>query len=181
MKNGLVCLLLVSALAACGDEEEDTTEGEDPSTTASASATLAPTEGNTITGTAKFSEQDGKVSVTVDIADAPPGNHGLHIHQGNGCGNNAMDAKGHWDGAMEGDPADHGLHDAATSHMGDLGNIKIGEDGKGTTTVSSAHWTLGDGGEMDVVGHAIVFHAAEDDGTMASAGARLGCGVIAAD
>jgi Cu-Zn family superoxide dismutase len=176
-KNVLVSLLLISALWGCGDEGDDTTSVEDPSTTASANATLEPTEGNTVMGTAKFTEKDGRVSVRVEVTDAPPGMHGLHIHQGGSCGNNAMDAKGHWDGAAEGDPADHGLHDAATSHLGDLGNIEVDEDGTGSLTVSG-DWTIGDGAETDVVGHAIVFHAAEDDGTMPSAGARLGCGVI---
>jgi Cu-Zn family superoxide dismutase len=181
MKNGLAGLILIAALAACGDEDEDDmTMGEDPASSAGATAALAPTEGNTIKGTAKFTDKDGKVSVTVDVTDAPPGEHGLHIHQGNSCGNNAMDAKGHWNGAMEGDPMDHGLHGSAMSHLGDLGNITVAADGTGTTTVSG-DWTIGDGAETDVVGHAIVFHAMKDDGTMASAGGRLGCGVVAAD
>ena len=62
----------------------------------------------------------------------------------------------------------------------DLGNISIGADGKGTLTLLSKEWTV-QPGPKSVVGHALVFHIRQDDGTsqpVGDAGTRPGCGVI---
>lgn len=82
--------------------------------------------------------------------------------------------------ATAGDTTTHGLPGAA-SHLGDLGNITIAANGTGTLTRANAGWKLGDGSLADVIGHSIIFHASPDDGTMPSAGARVGCGIIVAD
>ena len=146
-----------------------------------AAATIEPTPTNTVTGTAEFTLHAGVVTMLVTIANAPPdGMHGFHIRQNPACGNNGMDAGAHWDGAMQGDATMHGLPDSPTHHMGDTGNIGIGADGTGTLQMESTMWTLGDGAITDVVNHGVIFHVNADDGTMMSAGARLGCGIIAA-
>jgi Cu-Zn family superoxide dismutase len=165
-------IALVVLLFGCG--------GDDASTTAS--GTLAATGATAAAGTVSFSSADGGVSVTVTMTAGPAGEHGLHIHQEPACGNAGMDAGGHWDGtATAGDATTHGLPDGTTHHLGDLGNITIAADGTGTKTTSNSGWKLGDGSLTDVVGHSVIFHAAVDDGTMPSAGARLACAIIAAD
>jgi superoxide dismutase, Cu-Zn family len=174
IKQAMVGTTLLFTLAACGSDDEG--GGAEPS----ASATLAPTTGNEATGTAKFTQEDGLVSVTLEITGAPAGTHGVHIHQEGACGNDAMDAAGHWDGDAEGDPAEHALP-GSSGPLGDLGPIAIGADGTGTLTLSNEAWTLGDGADSDVVGHAVIFHAMTDDGTMPSSGARAACGVIELD
>ena len=149
------------------------------------STTLA---GAVARGEAVFTEQNGEVTVTVDISAAEPVStmHGMHIHQNPSCADNdsgaggaivnAGAAGGHWNPADAG----HGLPDAAVHHAGDMGNISIGADGKGTLTLLSKEWTVQPGAKS-VVGHSLVFHIRQDDGTsqpVGDAGTRPGCGVI---
>ncbi|MBA3463324.1 MAG: superoxide dismutase family protein [Deltaproteobacteria bacterium] len=167
------CLATVVAVtAACGD---DGGSGGG----ATASATFMGTNGQTVTGTAKFTKSGSTVSLTVTITAAPVGAHGIHIHNVASCGNNGTDAGPHWDDV---DTGAGGHHLPPTDgHLGDLGNITIAAGGTGTLTYSNPAWTLGDGAATDVVPRAIIFHEKMDDGTMPSAGARWGCALIAMD
>lgn len=150
--------------------------GEVDSSGPSASATFAGTNGQTVTGTARFTKSGTTVNISVNITAAPPGVHGLHIHNVAACGNEGMDAGPHWD---DDDTGSAGHHlPPGTGHLGDLGNITVGADGKGTLTFSNPAWTLGDGAATDVVPHAIIFHEKMDDGMMPSSGARWGCALI---
>jgi Cu-Zn family superoxide dismutase len=173
--------LLVATLTAC-TVGEGGKQMHNPPADHHAMGAIAPTDGNTVTGTVNFtySGAEDRVSMLVMVSNAPPGMHGFHIHNVGACGNNGMDAGAHWDGAAAGDPLAHGLPNAALHHVGDTGNIGIGADGTGTMMMESPAWTLGDGAPTDVVGRAVIFHVNPDDGTMASAGARAGCGVITA-
>jgi superoxide dismutase, Cu-Zn family len=163
-----LCLL---AGACGGDDEEETM---------TAAATIAPTTGNTVMGTVTFTKGGGDVSLSLSVTMATEGMHGVHIHQVGACGTDGADAGGHWDGGTAaGEATTHGLPGGAMEHLGDLGNITVSAAGTGSLSVSKAEWTLGDGAATDVVGKSIIFHASPDDGTMASSGARAGCGVIA--
>jgi superoxide dismutase, Cu-Zn family len=164
MRKELAIGLLVLA-ASCADDA------------ATASATFAGTNSQTVTGTAKFTDDD-KVSVTITLTAAPDGVHGIHIHNVPSCGNEGTDAGPHWD---DNDTAAGNHHlPPGGGHLGDLGNITV-TGGKGTLTFSNPAWTLGDGAATDVVPHAIIFHQNMDDGSMPSAGARWGCALIAKD
>ncbi len=158
-------------LAACG--------GDDDGLMILAKADFAATGSTPITGYVDFVKGDGQDGVLVNVTAGPPGVHGVHIHQEPACGNAGMDAGGHWNGtATAGDATGHGLPDGTTSHLGDLGNITIDADGTGTLVYGNPGWTLGDGALTDVVGRSVIFHMNADDGTMPSAGSRLGCGII---
>jgi Cu-Zn family superoxide dismutase len=149
------------------------------------STTLA---GAIAAGQATFTEQNGEVTVVVDMSAADPAStmHGLHIHQNGSCADNDSGAGGaivnagaagpHWNPTDAG----HGYPAAAVHHLGDMGNISIGANGKGTLTLLSKEWTV-QPGPNSVVGHALVFHIRQDDGTsqpVGDAGTRPGCGVI---
>jgi len=148
-----------------------------------AEAVLAAT---TMTGTAKgsarFDRAGAEVTLTVSIEGAMPGMRGIHIHQNGSCAMDEMGvaagaAGGHWNPSS----AMHGTSTAG--HLGDLGNIVIGMDGKGTLTLKNAGWALGTGSMTDVVGKAVVLHAGTDD--LASqpngmSGDRIACGIIRA-
>jgi Cu-Zn family superoxide dismutase len=171
-----------AVVAACGEDKD-----ADGGGVSSATATFVGTSGQTVAGTARFTEDDGEVTLEVTITAAPPGTHGIHIHQVPACGNGGMDAGPHWDDRDTG-PANHHLppdrgprDDHRGGHLGDLGNITIAADGTGELTFSNPAWTLGDGAPTDVLPHAIIFHQMLDDGSMPSAGARWGCAVIVAD
>lgn len=177
MRRLIITALLGSALgAACGSDDTDDTAATEA---ASAKATLQAKSGNTtLAGTATFSGDPGKVSVTLQVTGAPEGSHGVHIHETGDCSAaDAMSAGGHWNPTM-------GMHAApgATSHLGDLGNMTVGADGKGTISLTNAMWEIGTGSTKDVVGKAIVVHAMTDDlmtQPTGNSGGRIGCGVIA--
>ncbi|WP_309894078.1 superoxide dismutase family protein [Archangium sp.] len=162
---GLRGSLLAAALAlsACADRQAGTP--------------LESRSGSTVTGTATFSEDGDQVTLTVDVTGASPGAHGAHIHEVGDCSAaDASSAGPHWNPFTK----VHGAPDAE-HHLGDLGNIQISQDGKGTLKLSKAEWTLGDGANTDVVGKALVIHATADDlmtDPAGNSGARQACGVI---
>ena len=83
---------------------------------------------------------------------------------------------GHWN------PTDveHGKWGEGEFHLGDIGNITVGEDGTGRITLTTDLWEIGTGSDIDVVGKSIIIHADADDFVSqpsGAAGARIGCGV----
>ncbi|MEY4511810.1 MAG: hypothetical protein RLZZ450_3932 [Pseudomonadota bacterium] len=155
-----------------------------------AQAMLESKSNSTVAGTATFTVANGVVTLNLSVSGASQGSHGAHIHVNGDCSAaNASSAGDHWN------PASHthgsGAPDAsASSHLGDLGNIVIAGDGKGTLTIARPEWKVGDGSTADVVGHAIVIHASPDDLvtqanpdagiTPGNSGARQACGVTTA-
>lgn len=137
--------------------------------------------GATLSGKAEFRQKDGskEVIVKVDVEKAPPGEHAVHIHEKGDCSSpDGKSAGGHWNPGAE----QHGQWGHDHFHLGDIGNMKVGEDGKGTITLTTDKWTIGGGGTNDVVGKSIIVHEKIDDFTTqptGNAGNRLGCVVIA--
>ena len=145
---------------------------------ATAKATIESKSGSTVTGTATFTElANGGVRAQVHIDHAPPGTHGLHIHEKGDCSDaEAKNAGGHFN--PSGMP--HAGPTAAQHHAGDLGNIEIKPDGSGDLEITSDMLTVKPG-PNSVVGRSVVFHEKADDLTTqptGNAGGRLGCGVI---
>jgi superoxide dismutase, Cu-Zn family len=145
---------------------------------AQAMATILAKSDSTVTGTATFTEiSTGGMRVRVHIENAPPGTHGLHIHEKGDCSDpKAMSAGGHFNpgGMPHSGPMD------LKRHAGDLGNIEIRSDGKGDLEISSDLLTVKPG-PNSVVGRSVVFHEKADDlktQPTGNAGGRLGCGVI---
>ena len=151
-------------LAACGAERQATT-------------TLESRSGSSTTGTANFQEDGDQVMLMLVVSGATPGKHGAHIHETGDCSAaDASSAGAHWNPtAMSHGPSD------ANHHLGDLGNIEIAQNGKGTLTLSKTAWKIGDGSANDVVGKAVVIHMGEDDlvtDPAGNSGSRVACGVI---
>ena len=109
-----------------------------------------------------------------------PGSHAVHIHEHGDCSApDAMSAGGHWNPTSKA----HGKWGQADGefHLGDIGNIEVGADGKGIIEFVTDLWTIGGGGPNDVVGKSIIVHAMPDDYTSqptGAAGERIGCGEI---
>lgn len=153
--------------------------GEDDEPDAVARATMEPRSGSSATGTATFTEKDGRVEVVVEVSNATPGNHGLHVHDTGDCSSaDALTAGSHFN-------PDNQPHDGlgpGPHHAGDLTNITVGSDGRGRLekTVETQNLSV-QSGSQSVVGRAIILHAAEDDLTSqptGNSGARIACGVI---
>ena len=146
-----------------------------------AKADIESKSGSKLKGKATFTKNDkGEIVLRVEVSDAPGGEHAVHIHEKGDCSSpDGKSAGDHWNPThMEhgkwGAPGDH-------HHLGDIGNLTVGPDGKGTITLDTTKWTAGGGGVNDVIGHAIVIHGGVDDfktQPSGNAGPRIGCGVI---
>ena len=142
-------------------------------------AIIESKSGSKVAGKAIFTQlPSGQTRVEVTISGATPGSHGLHIHEKGDCSApDAASAGGHFNAA--GNP--HAAPTDAKRHNGDLGNIVIGADGKGSLMITTDMLTVAEGPDS-VVGKAVIFHEKADDLTTqptGAAGARYGCGVVA--
>jgi Cu-Zn family superoxide dismutase len=155
-----------SLLAACG------------SSGPSATATLESRSGSTATGTATFTLDGSKVTMTLTASKLTAGAHAVHLHDVGDCSAaDATSAGGHWNPTQ----MMHGNATGGAHHAGDIGNLTAGADGSATLTFTTTEWTIGTGTNTDVVGHAVIIHEKVDDFTTqptGNAGARQACGVI---
>ena len=144
-----------------------------------ATAALAPTTGNTASGTVRFVQSGDKVQVSGEIRGLKPGaEHGFHVHEKGDCSSgDGMSAAGHFNPAG----APHGRHGAGTHHAGDL--VSLRADGSGVARFSFESTAIRVGsGANDVVGRGLIVHRDPDDYTTqptGNAGPRLACAVIA--
>jgi Cu-Zn family superoxide dismutase len=143
----------------------------------SISIPIEPRSGSKLKGTARFEPTADGVKVTVDVTDAPPGKHGAHIHQNADC--SAKDGKSAGDHFNPG-AHNHGLPSVEARHLGDLGNLEVGKDGKGHLDITIAGATLKSGDKFSFVDRGIIIHEKIDDGSQpaGNAGKRIGCGEI---
>ena len=146
------------------------------------------TGANGLKGTADFYEiansgNGHMVQVILSIEGAPPGIHGVHIHEVGKCeAPGFTTAGGHFDPGPKGDSNPDTNH---PFHMGDLPNVTVANNGTGMFNVYSTRITIGGPTSIfDADGSAIVIHANLDPGVTGAAGSglsggpRIGCGVI---
>lgn len=143
-----------------------------------AAATIEGRSGSKMSGQATFVQKAGYVMLEIRLENAPPGTHAVHLHEKGDCSApDAMSAGSHWNPTGQA----HGKWGFSPFHRGDIGNIEVGPDGKGGTTLSTNLWSIGGRPESDVLGRAVVVHASADDfmtQPTGGAGGRIGCGVV---
>jgi Cu-Zn family superoxide dismutase len=143
-----------------------------------ATAELRPTEGHDVRGLVTFATVDDGILVSAEVGGLSEGLHGFHIHETGDCSApDALSAGGHYNPA----DAPHGAPEApgAERHVGDLGNLEAGADGRARYERVDSVLTLS--GPTSIVGKAVIVHAGQDDFTTqptGDAGPRLACGVI---
>lgn len=134
----------------------------------------------TVDGTIKFdSESAGKVKMTLEITIPKKAGKSvaLHIHEHGNCGDTAKLAHGHWNPTN----AQHGKWGSGSFHLGDIGNVKLNAQGKGTMTLTTDLWTLGGKPDKNILGKAMIVHGGADDyksQPSGNSGTRIGCGMI---
>jgi Cu-Zn family superoxide dismutase len=133
-----------------------------------------------VTGTVKFTQINAThVRVEVAITGITQGIdslHGMHVHQYGDLQNktNGVSAGSHFVGAGT---STHGCEDTDVRHEGDMGNWVVDDTGRIQQTKELDLLTLT--GSNSIVGLAVVLHNMTDDcAVIASAGKRLGWGVI---
>ena len=144
-------------------------------------------KGEGISGTADFVERSmgtGKiVDVTVTVTGLKPGMHGVHLHAVGKCEPDFAAAGGHFDPGPAGNMDPDANH---PFHMGDITNLQVAANGRGTMKASTTRVTLSDGplSLFDADGSAIIIHGNPDQGITGepksgvSGGPRVACGVI---
>jgi superoxide dismutase, Cu-Zn family len=132
--------------------------------------------GGAVLGTVRvFSEPTG-LMLRVDAAGLPPGVHGVHLHSVGRCDPPGFTSAGpHWNPTSR----KHGHRNPQGFHMGDLGNLGVGADGKlvaGLLVPQARFDAL-----RDADGAALVLHAKADDemtDPSGNSGDRIACAVL---
>ena len=173
----LILIGFVISLASCG-VLQDLFNGSDVPVSQQAVAKIGSASGSSVTGTATFTQVGDYTALLVEINGASPGLHAVHIHQYGNCSSpDGKSAGGHWNPTG----VAHGKWGEGEFHLGDIGNINVGEDGTGSIELTTDLWDIATGSDVDIVGRGIIVHAGADDFTSqpsGAAGARIGCGTI---
>lgn len=188
MRHTLLSAAIVVMVAACSS-----TSGTKPSpgatpkpvpvpttsTAKSATANLASASGSLVSGKLTLVPMHDGVHITGEIGGLGAGKtHAIHVHEKGDCSAvDASSAGGHFN--PTGNP--HGRAGTGTHHAGDMDNIVADADGVAKINIHLIGVTLGGGAYNDIVGRAIVVHAAADDyrsQPAGNSGARVACGVI---
>lgn len=185
---GLVLISLLS-LSACNSGSKQADQGEadteqqqdasDEEDKVTAKATMEPASGSNVSGEATFTQENGAVLFELTVENVAPGEHAVHLHEKGDCSaEDGSSAGGHWNSTMK----PHGKRGDGTSfHKGDIANMNVGQDGKGTLRLSINDWTIGGPDSTNIVGKSVIVHAKPDDFTSqpaGNAGDRISCGVI---
>lgn len=175
-------------LTGCGREENTTAPGNGQMTPADDEpmANAGSEAGNAVAmlqtakgapaGSATVTPGPGGVSVSLRVEGMPPGQHGVHIHMIGRCDAPTFESAGaHWN------PGDkeHGLENPMGQHAGDMPNLTVSADGRGTLSYTLKGASLE--AIRDADGSAMVIHAAADDqktNPSGNSGDRIACGVF---
>jgi Cu-Zn family superoxide dismutase len=147
-----------------------------------------------ITGEAHLYEEfEGRVRIKLKVegtaeSKLTPGRHGIHIHETGNCDPFSA-AKGHFDGNEYGANPNANVSPGLGNHpyhLGDLQNLMVDNDRKGSLYTITSRVTLSEGLNTihDLDGSAFVIHEFEDKYLPdpptkdAPGGPRIACGVI---
>lgn len=147
-----------------------------------------------ITGEAHlYEEYEGRVRIKLKLEGTPdsklkPGRHAIHIHETGNCEPFSA-AKGHFDGNEYGANPQANVSPGLGNHpyhLGDLQNLSVNDDRKGSLYTITSRVTLSEGLNtiLDMDGSAFIIHEFEDKYLPdpptkdAPGGPRIACGVI---
>lgn len=133
----------------------------------------------TVQGSASFDQMDGKVKMVLDLTIPAKANKSVavHLHEHGDCGDMGKEAHGHWNPTNK----QHGKWGSSSFHSGDIGNVELDGQGKGSLTLETDLWTIGGDSTTNILNKAVIVHGGVDDYVSqpsGNAGDRIGCGVI---
>jgi Cu-Zn family superoxide dismutase len=167
--------LALAALTGCATDEAPAPASAE----ASATAAMRDPGGRTV-ATATATASGDAVRVRVEAAGLGPGTYGVHVHNVGRCDPPDFASAGpHWNPAGR----QHGSQNPQGPHMGDLPNLMVGTDGRGTLefAINGADLRGGARPMLDGDGAALMIHANPDDyrtDPSGNSGARIACGIF---
>jgi Cu-Zn family superoxide dismutase len=180
MKSLPIGFALMLTLAGCAGMGGLADEGADsPSSPASVRADLRDASG-AVKARATISEAGGGLRLRIEAAGLAPGAYGAHVHAVGRCDPSDFASAGpHWNPAAR----QHGKDNPQGMHKGDLPNLMVGADGRGSFEIDLEGARLSGGADalLDSDGAALVIHAKPDDyrtDPSGNSGARIACGVL---
>ena len=124
-------------------------------------------------GWVELAPRAGGINLRIAADGLAPGDHGIHLHAVGRCEGPAFQsAGGHWN--PEG--KQHGHLNPSGHHVGDLPNLTISANGRGTTSFLVSGHALN-----DADGTSLVIHAKPDDyrtDPSGNSGDRIACAVL---
>lgn len=175
-----IAMLAGLSLAGCGrTSERETTFSRDKEDRSVVRAETTVTGRSTMFET-RVEETDDGVRIRVSASGLPAGPHGMHVHEIGRCDGPAFTSAGaHWNPAKR----QHGRDNPAGAHLGDMTNLVVGPDGRGSAefVIAGARLTKGPRPLYDDDGAALLIHAAADDyrtDPSGSSGDRILCSVL---
>lgn len=132
-------------------------------------------------GTAKLTQQEDGVLISLDASELPPDEHGFHIHETGTCEPPEFKSAG---GHFNPEGVSHGTNSEDGPHAGDLPNINVGDDESVQKEILAENVTMKKGEDNSLFkeeGTALVIHAKPDDNESqpsGDAGVRIACGEI---
>ena len=174
----IVAAAALTASCSATDDSPEASASESSSGTVIATSTLQSADGSP-RGSVTIDADDGIVELTVNATGLPPGQHGTHLHTVGSCVAPDFKSAG---GHLNPFEKQHGTDNPQGSHLGDLPNLTVDEDGTGSLTVTLP----GTPEELTPIlfdddGTAVVIHEVADDNRSdpaGNAGPRLACGVL---
>lgn len=145
-----------------------------------AEARLEPKSGSKAQGTVSFYRTNKGIWVKAEVYNVPEGLHGIHIHEKGDCTDeDASSAGQHYNPAN----LTHGDINPSKYHKGDLGNIRVGQNGSGILNIFIPKEKFGSTNRdwIDIQGKSVILHEKEDDlitQPSGNSGGRIACGVI---
>lgn len=163
----------ILALAACGRQPVE------PIRIVQADAQLRDVGGAVVADATATAAGPG-IRIAVNVRRLTPGTYGVHVHQVGRCDRpNFAGAGAHWNPTGR----EHGGLNPDGPHKGDLPNLAVRADGRGSLdfTIPDVSLNRGERRLLDGDGASIVIHALADDyrtDPSGNSGARIACGEL---
>jgi Cu-Zn family superoxide dismutase len=186
-RAGLVLAQFTILSLGCGDSRRDVDDAGagaqqsvDSGGTAAMrlSAPMRDADGTDL-GVLTLTQSGEGINVSGRITGVSPGEHAIHLHAVGRCNAPTFEsAGGHWNPTN----SRHGTSSPGGPHLGDMPNIRVGQDGSVTVNVSTPGGTFRNSNALlDADGAAVVIHAKADDyksQPSGNAGDRIACGIV---
>ena len=168
------------ALAACASDREAMEPADAYGPPARTLAADVRDAGGITMARATASEVGDSIRVRVEAMGMRAGTYGAHVHTTGRCDAPDFASAGpHWNPTGQ----KHGKNNPQGMHKGDLPNLAVGTDGRGSFEVTIPGGSIGSGPNplLDADGAAVVIHASADDyrtDPSGNSGGRIACGVL---